>query len=145
MLEHRGQSVHDTVVGRTAPHSERLISAQQQGDMHVCRRQIRPQLLLFVRSKNMHLYKQQLQSCCTSQTNYETIKISTIDSVPVHCAIVPDSKSGDQALLLIQWTLTYPNTLGPTPVHISEMFIYVKYYYIMITSFHVRTYTVYFA
>lgn len=102
MLEHRCQSVHDTVVGRTAPHSERLISAQQQGDMHVCRRQIRPQLLLFVRSKNMHLYKQQLQSCCTSQTNYETIiKISTIDSVPVHCAIVPDSKSGDQALLLI--------------------------------------------
>ena len=33
---------------------------------------------------------------------------------------------------VVQWTLAYTNTLGPTPVHISEKFIYVKYHYIIV-------------
>ena len=36
----------------------------------------------------------------------------------------------------VQWALAYPNTLGPTPVHISEKFIYVKYHIIIVMSFH---------
>ena len=27
----------------------------------------------------------------------------------------------------VRWTLDYPNSLGPIPVHLCEMFIYVKY------------------
>ena len=30
--------------------------------------------------------------------------------------------------IYVQWTLVYPNILGPTPVHISEMLINVKYH-----------------
>ena len=31
----------------------------------------------------------------------------------------------------IQWALAYPNTLGPTPVHISEKFISLHHNYII--------------